>query len=492
MNYFSSFFCFFLFCCQSSTVKQLPQFEHLIVSTDLCVTEALENDAIPSLSIAIYRDGQSYHNYYSSAGAPNQTEITNTSLFEIASLSKVFLGTLFAKAVLENKVSLEDDIRIYLEGDYSNLEFDGVPISLSNLLTHTLGFERPEGIKNLYKKMANGYYDNRHIDYDMFSLLEELQTVSLTHKPGTYYSYSNVGPELAAYILEKVYNIPYKEQLYSFLVSIGMNHTYLNDFEKHRNSLVLGYENKNTIASLDKNPLLGASGGMISTLPDLLQFMKFQLESANPIVKEATRILYEDDDDTVMGYLWENMGIGKEEGFYYWKTGDSNGIKSGMIVCPDSNYGAIILMNTQADEAIDSYWRLFDAIETDLIKYPKINLYRLTAPDFIKDKEMGLYKFNELKGDTSTYFNTNLNWTLNRIGYDLLLKNEVNKAIEMFQFAILHYPEDANLYDSLGEAYFIAKEYDKAFSNYTKSLALDPENQNAKDFLNRITMINSN
>ncbi|MBN1270673.1 MAG: tetratricopeptide repeat protein [Candidatus Aminicenantes bacterium] len=45
------------------------------------------------------------------------------------------------------------------------------------------------------------------------------------------------------------------------------------------------------------------------------------------------------------------------------------------------------------------------------------------------------------------------------------------------------FPDSANLYDSLGEAYLIQGNKDMAIKNYKKSLELNPDNQNAAKML---------
>ena len=88
------------------------------------------------------------------------------------------------------------------------------------------------------------------------------------------------------------------------------------------------------------------------------------------------------------------------------------------------------------------------------------------------------------------YFNTNLEFALNSLGYDLLYGDKnVSKAIEIFEFATKEYPKNANLFDSLGEAYFVNKTYDKAISNYKKSLKLNPKNDNAKEMILKINQL---
>ncbi|MFP2997253.1 serine hydrolase [Spongiivirga sp. MCCC 1A20706] len=475
--------------CQVSQNETEKPFEQLIKLTDQYTNEILSNDNINSISVAIYRDGITYYNYYGVLNKEGKQKPNDSTLFEIASISKVFLGSLIAQAVLENKIRLDDDIRKYLKGDYPNLSFNDTPITIRHLVTHTIGFNTPPQLRNTYDDISRGYYVNRELDYNMNSLLEELKTVELTHEPGTFYDYNNVGSELAAYILEQVNKRSYQDQLQHFLNELDMKETYLQDFEKYQKLVAIGYDETGNKAPFDKNPLLGGSAGIITTIPDLMKFMKFQLESDNPLIKEATKTLFEDKNGNVIGYLWQDMGVAKEEGFYYSKTGDANGIKSGMLLCPDSNYGQIVIMNNQTEAANNDWGQLFNNIETELIKYPKINLYSLTKPDFLKNKEKGLIKFNKLKKKEDVYYNTNLSWCLNMIGYELLNKQEIKKAIEMFEFAIEQDPDNSNLYDSLGDAYFMAKDFKKSLANYKKSVELNPNNDGSKVKIDKINAL---
>jgi predicted alpha/beta superfamily hydrolase len=79
----------------------------------------------------------------------------------------------------------------------------------------------------------------------------------------------------------------------------------------------------------------------------------------------------------------------------------------------------------------------------------------------------------------------------NGVGYDLLRydlarQNSVAPAIELFKANVLFYPESANAYDSLGEAYMAAGDKARAIENYEKSLALNPKNTNAAERLKKL------
>ncbi|MEM1322987.1 MAG: serine hydrolase [Bacteroidota bacterium] len=481
-NYFILLTLLITIGCQPSSPNPQTPFAELIKLVDQYAEQTLKQGNINSLAVAIYKDSLSYRNYYGEIDKNQGNRPNDSTLYEIASISKIFVGSLAAKAVVEKKISLDDDIRMYLDGDYENLEFDGSPVKVRHLLSHTLGFEAPDNFLAVYRKIFDGFYQDKTIDYSMEDLLEELKTVALIKQPGTYYDYSNAGPELMAHILEQVYEKPYKDLLSAFFDDLGLQNTHLQDFEKHEKYLSNGYDEQQNKATLIKNPLLGGAGGIISTLPDLTKFMQFQLESSEPWIKESTRLLFEDGEDDT-GYFWD-LGRGTREGFYYKKSGSSNGIQSILLICPDANYGLILIMNNQSDEALYDWIRLYNRIENDLIEYPKINAWSSVEMAFLTDPKGAAKQYQQLAKDTATYFAASD--YLNGVGYDFLGKGQVQNAIALFELAVSVDPENANLHDSLGETYFIAQVYDKSKEHYKKSLELDPTNDNAKKYLSEI------
>ncbi|HEY0760773.1 MAG TPA: FKBP-type peptidyl-prolyl cis-trans isomerase [Pyrinomonadaceae bacterium] len=76
---------------------------------------------------------------------------------------------------------------------------------------------------------------------------------------------------------------------------------------------------------------------------------------------------------------------------------------------------------------------------------------------------------------------------INAFGYSLLRGKQLNDAIAVFKLNVEAYPQSANVYDSLGEAYLIAVNREKAIENYQKALALDPTMESAKQALKKLT-----
>jgi CubicO group peptidase (beta-lactamase class C family) len=75
---------------------------------------------------------------------------------------------------------------------------------------------------------------------------------------------------------------------------------------------------------------------------------------------------------------------------------------------------------------------------------------------------------------------------LNGIGYSLLEQKKIAAAIAVFKANVEMYPQSANVYDSLGEAYLANGEKELAITNYKKSLELDPQNKNAVEALKKL------
>ena len=60
------------------------------------------------------------------------------------------------------------------------------------------------------------------------------------------------------------------------------------------------------------------------------------------------------------------------------------------------------------------------------------------------------------------------------------------EAISLFKLNVEMFPDSGNVHDSLGEAYMAQGERDAAIASYRKSLALDPDNTNATEMVEKL------
>ena len=105
-------------------------------------------------------------------------------------------------------------------------------------------------------------------------------------------------------------------------------------------------------------------------------------------------------------------------------------------------------------------------------------------------KEKGLeamvVEFHALKSvaDPDLYTSESV---INGFGYSLLRRKQVNEAITVLKLNAEAYPQSANVYDSLAEAYLASGDREKAIENYRKALEIDPKMDSAKQALKQLT-----
>lgn len=94
--------------------------------------------------------------------------------------------------------------------------------------------------------------------------------------------------------------------------------------------------------------------------------------------------------------------------------------------------------------------------------------------------------YYKLKKESPEAYNFKNEDELTMYGYSFLWNNEVAEALAIFKLIVAEFPDSSNPYDSLGEAYLKNGDKELAMANYEKSLAMNPDNFNAEDQIERI------
>jgi adenine deaminase len=102
-----------------------------------------------------------------------------------------------------------------------------------------------------------------------------------------------------------------------------------------------------------------------------------------------------------------------------------------------------------------------------------------------KDISSAIHQYHELKATQPDAYDFR-EQQLNSLGYQLLKMNKIKEAIGIFKLNVEVYPQSANVYDSLAEAYMTNGDKDLAIRNYERSLELDPKNTNAAEMLKKL------
>jgi CubicO group peptidase (beta-lactamase class C family) len=281
------------------------------------------------------------------------------TLYPVASITKTFTGTLLAQACIEKRLSLSDDIRKHLDGDFPNLEFAGRPILVSDLLDHRSGLpfffpDKPElqpdfqGDPRPYAARVNEVMKT----YGRDQFFADLHTLKLTAMPGSRYQYSNAAAQLAGYMLEKLYGQSYEQLLRNkIFIPLQMNSTTITLSRAARARLAPGWDDKGSLAILPEGA--EAAGGMKSTTGDMLKYVRWQIEETDPAVKLSHQRVWT-AADPVFGSLGTfgiglNWQIAELSGRHViFQDGMIEGYSALVVVEPESKLG-IVLMTNQLD-----------------------------------------------------------------------------------------------------------------------------------------------
>ena len=155
----------------------------------------LAEDLEPGSAIAVIKDGEVILDKgYGMASIEHKIPISNTTVFDLASLSKQFTGYAISLLIEEGKISEDDDIRKYI----AEVPDFGDTITIGHLLHHT------SGIRDWTSTLPlAGWSFEDVISFDDILRMAYDQE-SLNFRPGDEYIYSNTGYNLLAELVQRV------------------------------------------------------------------------------------------------------------------------------------------------------------------------------------------------------------------------------------------------------------------------------------------------
>jgi CubicO group peptidase (beta-lactamase class C family) len=313
-------------------------------------TAYMQQPAAVGLSIAVYQGGQQHFYNYGEVEKGSGRLPTATTYYDMGSVAKTFVGTLLAQAVLDKKVQLTDDIRNYLPGQYPNLEFEGHPVRLVDLINHTASLP---GTSHVYPKTLGdslralplapriAYYNR----YSADSLLAGLHHMRPTAQPGTTYRYNNLGPLILQLLLERIYQQPYEQLLTRYV----QRHFGLRDTKRVLSARELarsatGYdEQQRGQAHLNYTGYWGGAT-LTSTPADLLRYAQANLAERDPAVRLAHQPTTTLPTGYAVGLAWRlDTDVAGSRRIYH--SGHSPGYNTWLALYPAQDVAVVLLVN---------------------------------------------------------------------------------------------------------------------------------------------------
>jgi CubicO group peptidase (beta-lactamase class C family) len=189
------------------------------------------------------------------------------TIFYAASISKQFTALLIATLVQKGKLGLDDDVRKWIR----ELPAYETPVTVRMLLNHTSGIRDDLDLLRLSGVLSFSKVPRENA-------LQLLYRQSSTNfKPGTAFKYSNGGYLLLSEIVERSSGMPFADfGKKTIFAPLGMKRSFfLADSLPPVADVAHGYRKSTSGAGFelrDTYPLMSGSGGLMTTLNDLILF----------------------------------------------------------------------------------------------------------------------------------------------------------------------------------------------------------------------------
>jgi CubicO group peptidase (beta-lactamase class C family) len=335
---------------QQSSTHELTE-QDLSAFLDGLIPLALARGDVAGGVISVVKDGKVlFAKGYGYADLKKHTLITpDQTLFRIGSTSKLFTWTSVMQLVEQGKLNLDVDVNHYL--DFKIPPYDGKPITLRDVMTHTPGFE--DTAKNLIatdgKPVNLESYLKSHLPERIF-------------QPGEVVAYSNYGCGLAAYIVQRVSGQHFDDYVEQHIyLPLDMRHSTFR--QPLPAALVPMMAQSYKTASDGKEQAFeivdpAPAGSMTTTAMDMSHFMLAQLQDGRydnvRILRQATAEAMHKQQRT------EAPGLnGFALGFYHEDShgqriighaGDLDYFHSDLHLMLDANIGVFMSFNSAGNE----------------------------------------------------------------------------------------------------------------------------------------------
>ena len=286
---------------------------------------------------------------YGLADLEHDVKITPDTIFEAGSVSKQFTAAAVLLLARDGKLSIDDPVRTYIP----ELPDYGHPLTIRHVLTHTSGLRDWGSVEAIagWPRTSRAYTHDHVLDIVS-------RQKSLNFMPGTRWSYSNTGFNLAAIIVERVSGKSFsdftRERIFG---PVGMTHTsWRDDFTRVVKNRAVAYSERDGVFHTDM-PFenVYGNGGLLTTVGDLLKwnenFRTSQIaDAAFETLQQQPAHL---SDGRPLGYafgLFETTtnGIRIVE-----HSGSTAGYSAHLLRMPDQNVSVAVLCNATSAHATD-------------------------------------------------------------------------------------------------------------------------------------------
>jgi CubicO group peptidase (beta-lactamase class C family) len=330
-----------------------------------CLSERMAFYEVPGVTIALIDSGRiAWSKAYGVLEAGTTRAVTEDSVFEAASATKVLTTVIVLKLVERGLLDLDRDVNTYLKSWKvpSGPLTAAQPVTLRLLLTHRAGINRP----------SNGLpFDAAHPP----TLAQVVagappatnQGVVVERAPASGHSYSNIGFLVIQLVIEDVTGKTY-ERLARDLVftPLGMKASTLAHplAEPWRSRWGVPHDEHGVAQVRDLLPNAVAHGGLVTSASDLARLaievsLAYQGHSTRLLSRQSAEMMLARSGEFDGGFgvpLGQGLGVmllGDGRALHFLHPGGNDpGANCWVIMSPVTGKGAVVMTNAAAGEAL--------------------------------------------------------------------------------------------------------------------------------------------
>lgn len=364
----------------------------------------------PGLSVTVVgADGFLFRGNYGAANLEDHVPIRNSTVFNVASLSKQFTAFGISLLVDRGVISLNDDVHKYIP----ELPAYGYKISILHLLTHT------SGMKDQYDLLYLAGWAPEDVITNTDALQLIFRQKELDFVPGSFFRYCNSGYSLLALVIERATGQRFAEWMQQHIFGpLEMTSSFfITDYEQVIEERADSYKKTETgyAKSFIHSTTQGANG-LHTTTDDLLKWVKnysdkkvgnervMRLVQNLPDVRQLASDTSKRSATLTLGY-----GFGQAITEYrgrklIWHDGADAGYRSYIGRFPEKNLSIIICGNDELLDPKNIALRLADIFMDGEFKPgtspTTAEQVKNIAPETVEKKIEGYYTF---PGDSLLY-----------------------------------------------------------------------------------------
>ncbi len=464
-------FCLFLFSFEAIAQDLKSKLD--TNSLNIRIPQMMDSAGVPALSVGVIQKGKLvWSKNFGIKSLQTKEKVAPNSLFEAASLTKPMFSYVVMQMVNEGKIALDTPLVRYVSEKTIEAEFLFYKINDPRFrkitarmcLSHSTGF--PNG---------RNYYG-----------------LPLAFEPATDMSYSGEGIGYLQLIIEKLANtrIDLLMQRYIF-EPLDMKNSHMVWADSLAPRMCFAHGSQGYTVYYNRNFKPYGSYTLVTNGEDYGKFLASMLNQEG-LRKDLYTEMWQPQSTAKTGYLaslsW-GLGVGvydSKAGRAFWHWGDLGTSKAYMMGFPDEQAGVVFFGNS-ANTLNMALQLLAETVGGEHKQFNVLNIAQYNDPIILLGKYFNSQNFDaflqKLNGYVLSKESRFNNTILNNIGYNLMKMNKNKEALEVFKINFLIYPDMANVYDSLGEAFLKNNNKVAAKQYYLMALEKNPNNQNAKNKL---------